>query len=129
MTPPTLDVDACLQKLALLEDLLADLDRQGSPSGDELRADRDRRHVVERILTQLVDISVGLNGLLCRGLGHRRSTRRSIGRTAAGLVVTKRVQGDRPIQSCDVRNSPGQTGAPLVLRCPGRRRNAPGVRH
>jgi len=74
MTPPTLDVDACLQKLALLDDLLADLDRQGSPSGDELRADRDRRHVVERILTQLVDISVGLNGLLCRGLGHRRPT-------------------------------------------------------
>lgn len=32
MTPPTLDVDACIEKLVLLDDLLADLDRHGDPS-------------------------------------------------------------------------------------------------
>jgi uncharacterized protein YutE (UPF0331/DUF86 family) len=74
MTPPPLDVDACQQKLVLLADLLADLERHGDPTGDELRADRDRRHVIERILTQLVDIAVGLNGLLARALGHRQPT-------------------------------------------------------
>jgi uncharacterized protein YutE (UPF0331/DUF86 family) len=74
VTPPALDLDACEQKLALLADLLADLERQGAPGGDELRADRDRRHVVERVLTQLVDVAVGLNGLIARGLGHRRPT-------------------------------------------------------
>ena len=74
MTPPRLDVDACQEKVALLADLVADLDRHGDVTGRELRADRDRRHVVERILTQLVDIAGSLNSLLARGLGHRTPT-------------------------------------------------------
>ncbi len=74
MTPPRLDVDACQEKLALMADLVADLDRQAEVTGAVLRADRDRRHVVERILTQLVDIAGGLNSLLTRGLGHRAPT-------------------------------------------------------
>ncbi len=74
MTPPRLDVDACQEKLALLADLVADLDRHLDVTGGELRADRDRRHVVERILTQLVDIAGSLNSLLARGLGHRAPT-------------------------------------------------------
>jgi uncharacterized protein YutE (UPF0331/DUF86 family) len=74
MTPPRLDVDACQEKLALLADLVADLDRHLDVTGSGLRADRDRRHVVERILTQLVDIAGSLNSLLARGLGHRAPT-------------------------------------------------------
>lgn len=74
MTPPRLDVDACQEKVALLADLVADLDRHVDVTGGELRADRDRRHVVERILTQLVDIAGSLNSLLARGLGHRTPT-------------------------------------------------------
>ncbi len=74
MTPPRLDVDACQEKLALLADLVADLDRYLDVTGGGLRADRDRRHVVERILTQLVDIASSLNSLLARGLGHRAPT-------------------------------------------------------
>jgi len=74
MTPPRLDVDACQEKGALLADLLVDLDRHTGVTGEELRADRDRRHVVERILTQLVDIAGGLNSLLARGLAHRAPT-------------------------------------------------------
>ena len=74
MTPPRLDIDACQEKLALLADLVADLDRHTDVTGRELRADRDRRHVVERILTQLVDIAGSQNSLLARGLGHRAPT-------------------------------------------------------
>ena len=74
MTPPALDVDACQEKLALLADLVADLDRHTDVSGAVLRAARDRRHVVERILTQLVDIAGGLDSLLARGLVHRAPT-------------------------------------------------------
>ena len=84
-----MDVAACQEKLALLADLLADLDRQDNPTADALRADRDRRHVIERILTQLVDIAVGLNSLLLRGHGHRHASsyRESFTRlTEAGIV-------------------------------------------
>lgn len=74
MTPPPLDIDACGEKLALLQDLLADLDRHSAPSGDDLRRDRDLRHVIERILTQLVDVAVGLNGMLLSTAAARRPT-------------------------------------------------------
>lgn len=74
MTPPTLDVDACIEKLVLLDDLLADLDRHGDPTGQQLHRDRDLRHIVERILTQLVDLAVPLNGTLIAATGGRRPT-------------------------------------------------------
>ena len=69
-----LDVDACQEELALAADLLADLDRQPALTGEVRRGDRDRRHIVERILTQLVDIAASLNALLARGLAHRSPT-------------------------------------------------------
>ncbi|MPZ54428.1 MAG: DUF86 domain-containing protein [Acidimicrobiia bacterium] len=74
MTPPPFDVAACEAKLVVLADLLDDLDRQGLSSGADLRNDRDRRHVVERILTQLVDIASGLNAILARAVAHRAPT-------------------------------------------------------
>jgi len=74
VTPPELDVAACEAKLVLLVDLLSDLDRQGSPRGQDLRRDRDRRHVVERILTQLVDIAAGVNASLARAEVGRAPT-------------------------------------------------------
>lgn len=74
MTPPRLDVDACQEKVGLLADLVADLDRHTGVSGDELRADRDRRHAVERTLTQLDDIAASLNSLLACSLARRAPT-------------------------------------------------------
>ena len=65
MTPPRLDVDACQEKLALLADLVADLDRHADVTGRELRADRDRRHVVDRLLP-----SVGMRNLLTHEYGR-----------------------------------------------------------
>ncbi len=84
-----MDIAACQEKLALLADLLTDLDRQANPTADDLRADRDRRHVIERILTQLVDIAVGLNSLLLRGHGHRHASsfRESFTRLAETGIV------------------------------------------
>ncbi len=74
MTPPGLDIAACEAKLVLLADLVVDLDHQGEPTGADLRQDRDRRHVVERVITQLVDIAAGLNATLVRGAGLRAPT-------------------------------------------------------
>lgn len=74
MTPPALDVAACEAKLVLLADLVDDLQRQGDVSGAILRHDRDRRHVVERVITHLVDIAAGLNATLVRGAGLRAPT-------------------------------------------------------
>lgn len=90
MTPPQLDLAACEAKLLLLADLLADLDRHTGVTEGDLIADRDRRHVVERVLTQLVDLAVGLNGTLLRGLGRRppSSYRESFEMVAeAGLIT------------------------------------------
>lgn len=105
MTPPKLDVAACEEKLAFLDDLLADLERQGDPSGADLAADRDLRHVVERLLTLLVDISVGLNGALIRGRGSRRPTgyRESFDLAAeAGVISRELTERIRP--SVGMRN-------------------------
>ena len=64
MTPPVLDVAACEAKLALLSDLVGDLERHAEVTEAQLTADRDLRHVVERVLTQLVDVAVGLDSTL-----------------------------------------------------------------
>ena len=72
MTPPDPDLDAAEAKLILISDLLHDLDRLGDVGAADLRADRNLRHVVERVLTQLVDLAAGLNTVLARLRSHRR---------------------------------------------------------
>ncbi len=62
MTPPELDVDVLGEKLRLIRLLLADLDQVGETTAERLRTDRLLRHAVERILTQLVDLAVAING-------------------------------------------------------------------
>lgn len=105
MTPPRLDVDACQEKLTLLADLVVDLDRHQDVTGAGLRADRDRRHAVERILTQLVDIAGSLNSLLARGLGHRAPTGYRDGfELLRDLDVLPSVLVDRLLPSVGMRN-------------------------
>jgi uncharacterized protein YutE (UPF0331/DUF86 family) len=41
--------------------LLGDLDALGEVSDEQLRRDRFRRHVTERVLSALVDLAVGVN--------------------------------------------------------------------
>lgn len=64
MTPPALDVGAVQAKLRLMRALLDDLDTAGNVDLRRLQADRMLRHAVERILTQLVDLAVAVNGHL-----------------------------------------------------------------
>jgi uncharacterized protein YutE (UPF0331/DUF86 family) len=48
--------------LTRLRELLSDLDDLvGEPSERQLRSDRARRHIAERVLTQLVEIAVSIN--------------------------------------------------------------------
>lgn len=62
MTPPDLDVDVIHAKLATMRALLDDLAGAGEVSAERLEEDRILRHAVERILTQLVDLAVAING-------------------------------------------------------------------
>ncbi|MGQ0848674.1 MAG: HepT-like ribonuclease domain-containing protein [Actinomycetota bacterium] len=66
MTPSQPEPEAFAAKLVLLADLLDDLDRLGEVTASHLRADRNLGHVVERVITQLVDIAAGLNSSLTR---------------------------------------------------------------
>lgn len=62
MTPKNLDIATVQAKLRLIRELLDDLDSAGDVTGDRLRQDRLLRHAVERMLTQVVDLSVSVNG-------------------------------------------------------------------
>lgn len=62
MTPRSLDRNRIQDALSHMRELLTDLeDLVGQPSGEDLRTDRARRHVAERILTQLVDMAAAIN--------------------------------------------------------------------
>lgn len=71
MTPRTFDPPSVQAKLELLRDLLDDLDRLGEVDARRLETDRFTRHVVERILTQLVDVAAGANTHIAAALGPR----------------------------------------------------------
>lgn len=57
----TIDRDVVVGRLALMRELLTDLDLIGEPDAAALMQDRLRRHAVERILGQLVDLAVSVN--------------------------------------------------------------------
>ncbi|MGF1646027.1 MAG: DUF86 domain-containing protein [Kineosporiaceae bacterium] len=85
MSPRRLDPDSVAGKLRLMEpliDRLADLD---GVTGDELRQDLDRRLVVERILTVLVETAVAVNGHVVGSTGNPvpQDYRSSFGAAAA----------------------------------------------
>lgn len=74
MTPPELDVDLVHARLRLMRELLDDLQSVGDITHQRLEDDRMLRHALERIITQLVDTAVAVNGhaaaaLLGRGPG------------------------------------------------------------
>ncbi len=61
MTPRSLDEPVLQAKLALIRQLVDDLDAVGV-TPERLKDDRMVRYAVERILTQLVDLAVSVNG-------------------------------------------------------------------
>lgn len=62
MTPREFHKDVVHVRLRLLGELLADLEDAGQITAERLRTDRMLRHAVERILSQLVDLAVSING-------------------------------------------------------------------
>lgn len=62
MRPREFDGEVVQVRLRLMGELLDDLDGAGEITPEQLRADRLLRHAVERILSQLVDLAVSING-------------------------------------------------------------------
>ena len=61
MSPRRLSVDVVQTRLRLMQELLADLEAVLPVDEDALVRDRIRRHAIERVLTQLVELAVGVN--------------------------------------------------------------------
>lgn len=62
MTPRDFDGAVVLARLRLIGALLDDLEAVGQVSAEGLAADRMLRHAVERVLGQLVELAVAVNG-------------------------------------------------------------------
>lgn len=74
MNPRPVDPDVVQAKLRLLHTLLGDLALYRNCGAEDLEGDRTARYVVERILTSLVDVAVGLNVHLVVGSGGAAPT-------------------------------------------------------
>ena len=68
MTPRRLDRGMVQRKLALLDELLRDLEQLGSVDAERLARERVTRHAVERILTLVVQLAVDINAHLASAL-------------------------------------------------------------
>lgn len=62
MTPRDLDRGVVQARLRLIEELLDDLERAGELTAEMLQRDRMLRHAIERILSQIVELAVSVNG-------------------------------------------------------------------
>ncbi len=69
MSPRRLDPASVSAKLRLLEPLVARLAELEGVTGDDLEKDLDRRLVVERILTVLVETAAAINGHIASATG------------------------------------------------------------
>lgn len=79
MTPRELDADVVHARLRLMRELLDDLEEVGEVTPERLERERLTRRAVERILGQLVDLAVSVNGhaaaaLLDRGPSDYRNS-------------------------------------------------------
>lgn len=61
MTPPAFDPLVVQSRLALIGQLLGDLEQAGAVSAAALADDRMLRHAIERILSQIVELAVAVN--------------------------------------------------------------------
>ncbi|KAA2261908.1 DUF86 domain-containing protein [Solihabitans fulvus] len=97
--------DVVHERLRLMRDLLTDLDEIGQVTVERLGADRIIRHAIERIVTQLVDLSVSINSHIVAATRGEvpRTYRESFGALAAvGAISTDLAQELAP--SAGLRN-------------------------
>lgn len=105
MTPPLLDAAAVQVKLALMAALLDDLDGVGAVDAPVLERDRMLRHAVERVLTQLVDLAVSVNGHVAVAGGRAApATYRESFAAAAATGALPAALADRLAPSAGLRN-------------------------
>lgn len=105
MTPPVLDGAMLQAKLSAMRELLDDLDTLPSIDLAALRADRMLRHGVERILTQLVELAVAVNGhLAVVQLGRGAATYRESFALAARAGALPADLAERLAPSVGLRN-------------------------
>jgi uncharacterized protein YutE (UPF0331/DUF86 family) len=96
MSPRELNPARVHATLARMRDLLADLDALvGLPTAAELEGDRGRRHIAERVLSQLVELAVSVNSHLAAvGLGEAPSDyRQSFDLVASTGAISEELAG------------------------------------
>ena len=88
MSPKRVSPELVHARLALLRELLGDLETLGDVTAHDLENDRIRRRALERILTQLVELAVSINSHLIGALsGSAPETYRQSFVAAAGAGV------------------------------------------
>ena len=105
MSPRTFDPDVVTTRLRHLGLLIQDLDALGDVTTAVLVEDRMLRHAVERILAQLVELAVAVNGhVAATELGEVSSDYRSSFTLAARAGLIQRGLADRLSPSVGLRN-------------------------
>ena len=99
------DADVIATRLRLMHELLADLDSVGPLDARRLRDERLTRHAVERILTQLVDLSSSINAHVVSTLtGAAPATYRESFQALAEVHVIDDELASRLAPSAGMRN-------------------------
>ena len=105
MTPPALDAALVHARLRTMRELLDDLDAVGDVDAARLTGDRMLRHAVERVLTQLVELAVSVNGhVAVARLGRAASTYRDSFALAAEAGVLSPQLAERLAPSAGLRD-------------------------
>lgn len=105
MTPDPPDRALVQGKLRLLRTLLDDLRPYQGFTADDLLSDRTARYVVERILSSLVDVAVGLNSHILVASGRPApDDQRSSFIEAAALGALDKALAERLAPSAGLRN-------------------------
>lgn len=105
MTPRRLDPESVTGKLRLMDPLIGRLGQLDGVTGDELRADLDRRLVVERLLTVLVETAAAVNGHIAASTGRPvpEDYRASFAAAASAGAIPEQL-ADRLAPSAGLRN-------------------------
>lgn len=105
MTPPAVDVAIVERRLRLMRELLDDLRPYAEVTGARLATDRTAKHVVERVLSQLIELAAQVNAHLVAGLaGRAPATLRSSFLDVAALGVVPEELAVRLAPAAGLRN-------------------------
>lgn len=105
MSPRDFAPDVLIVRLQMIDELLSDLGQVGEIDADRLRSDRMLRHAIERVLSQLVDLAVGINThVAATRLGKAAADYRASFDLAAELGVIDEALAIRLRPSVGLRN-------------------------